>query len=430
MFKLNLNSQQLIYWLFGFAILFSMSPYFIWHSLSRFYLLFVLSLALVLVINFRKFSKIKNDVFISLLVFSALYLYLELLDLNNIKLNSTVVLTYLLLLISYEGKIKIFDVFAKIYAFLIVCAIPIIFLIFIGADLPFGVWETNHSGKAEAGLFYHNYIIMVVLSNQIFSPFTGEIIRFGSVFDEPGVVGTISLLILSVRKFDLSNKENKIIFFGGLLSFSFAFYLGAMIYLALLRPKFFLKFVFVSVVLLALIYDELSRHYFFNAYILDKFTGIASLDPNVNNRAGDCWGEHFKKFLYSANVILGNGPGAHTLSGCNLSHVSSLMYNYGLVGVFLISVFYISLVNFKKGIVLIKLYQYAIFLFIFLLMIYQRPAVLSPHMIIIFIAANHYILGAGSESIRSPIARSPVRTLLRMIRLMFAGKKSMPCRNR
>lgn len=407
MFKLNLNSQRLVYWLFGFAILISMSPYFIWHSLSRIYLLFVLFLALILVINFRKFSIIKNNIFISLFVFSVLYLYLELLDLSNNYLNSTVVLTCLLLLISYEGKIKIFDAFVKIYAFLIFCAIPIIFLIFIGADLPFGVLETNHLGKTEAGLFYRNYIIMVVLSNQIFSPFMGEIIRFGSVFDEPGVVGTISLLILSVRKFDLSNKENKIIFFGGLLSFSFAFYLGVIIYLILMRPKFFLKLLFIFSALLALTYDELSRHYFFNAYIFDKFTGIVGLDPNVNNRSDDCWGDHFKKFLYSTDVILGNGPGAHTLSGCSLSHFSSVMYNFGLVGVFLIFVFYISLVNFKKGIGPTKLYQYAIFLFIFLLMIYQRPSVMSPHMIIIFIAANHYILGAESELIRSQTARSP-----------------------
>ena len=57
--------------------------------------------------------------------------------------------------------------------------------------------------------------------------------RFMGPFDEPGVLGTISALLLSADKLNLNKNSNKIIFFSGLISLSLAFYVLISLYFIL-----------------------------------------------------------------------------------------------------------------------------------------------------------------------------------------------------
>jgi len=66
------------------------------------------------------------------------------------------------------------------------------------------------------------FVVYLTHSNNIFNG--SEIIRFSSIFDEPGYLGTIIALTLSIERYNLSKLQNKILFLGGIFSLSGAFY--------------------------------------------------------------------------------------------------------------------------------------------------------------------------------------------------------------
>jgi hypothetical protein len=88
--------------------------------------------------------------------------------------------------------------------------------------------------KADAGLYYENYVGILVLSNQYFDFMGLHLQRLALVFDEPGVVGTLSALLLVANlHVKGSRKERWILILVGALSLSFAFYMLVSIYMAL-----------------------------------------------------------------------------------------------------------------------------------------------------------------------------------------------------
>src|SRR5690606_28258663 len=63
-----------------------------------------------------------------------------------------------------------------------------------------------------------NYILFIQVQHEF-------VVRFYSIFDEPGTLGTLSAFVLYGNRYMFRRKENLIILIGGILTFSLAFYI-------------------------------------------------------------------------------------------------------------------------------------------------------------------------------------------------------------
>lgn len=114
-----------------------------------------------------------------------------------------------------------YDCFLSIYCVIISLSAVVWCLTLVGAIHPMGTIEPLNELKLYS---YNVYPLLVrpVVEN--------DVPRFMGPFDEPGVVGTISALLLVIGKFDFRDKRLLIIFLASLLSLSLFLYVIAAIY--------------------------------------------------------------------------------------------------------------------------------------------------------------------------------------------------------
>lgn len=378
---------------FSLVAIFTMNPYFTWNETLYFRLAVFVSVFLFLLNLFitKKINIGRREVFL-FVVFLSLVSYVQITEINAVFIDFQIIIIAVFLLIPRELSLYAFNLLVKLFSLTLLPGIVVFLIVALGGDLNWTRLETIHSLKADSGLYYRNYIYTVVLSNQIFPFLDGDIFRFSGLYNEPGVVGTVSALLLSATGFKLDKWYSKLIFFGGLISFSLAFYIAILVYLLFARFSVFIICFVLFSFLLYFSYDFLSQFYFFNAYLYNKIFHLYNFDASVNNRVSECFEVVYYSFLGTPEVFFGLGDGAHSLTGCDVSHYSSLIYNYGVFGFVLIGVFYFSLYIVKVN-SLKLIYTTLPFLIVFMLMLYQRPAVFSFYNILIFSGA---ILHASS----------------------------------
>lgn len=89
--------------------------------------------------------------------------------------------------------------------------------------------------KAELNIGYFEYPFAISVDYMIENGFY----RFHGIFDEPGVIGTVSALMIAADRFRLKSWENLLLTTYGIISFSLAFYIlfGIGLFLTLLDGK-------------------------------------------------------------------------------------------------------------------------------------------------------------------------------------------------
>lgn len=97
-------------------------------------------------------------------------------------------------------------------------------VVVVNVDLPHSVIPPLNSLKSYN---YISYTFLVIPMN--FTDIT-SLGRFCCVFDEPGVVGTYSILLLYIDNFRLKKIENIVLLISGLLSFSLFFYVSFLVF--------------------------------------------------------------------------------------------------------------------------------------------------------------------------------------------------------
>jgi hypothetical protein len=155
-----------------------------------------------------------------------------------------------------------------------------------------------------------------------------------SVFDEPGVVGTLVALLLSYRRIEFNKIKDIVFIAAGLLSFSLAFYI--IFFINLLYNKVLnLKYYFVLIVVLFglyYLYPDFVKVAVFDRFIVANNIGI------VNNRATESFQTEYDHFVKKGGeaLLFGLGPNALTdLSNeitLNVSSYETLVYSFGIVG--------------------------------------------------------------------------------------------------
>lgn len=231
-----------------------------------------------------------------------------------------------------------------------------------------------HPLKIEKGISFKSVYGALIITSMNNS----DMYRFQSIFDEPGVVGSISgLILLTMNKSDSKWKKITMII-SGLLSLSTAFFvffiLRCFIVLNFRRAAFSLISVcFLMLIVINSLPDGL----------MSSFQPIIDYKlSSGNNRVSSCFSMAYESNM-PGNYLFGIGHGATQKTGCDISSFVASIYDYGYLGLAVIfcMVFfsYLSVFlstrrlagNFVKNKIAIN--SFLLWLFILGLNFYQRP---------------------------------------------------------
>jgi len=351
-------------------IFFNSYPYFFWHTHFQNYIIF----PFLFYYSVRNMRILK---FKELALLMILFFVLLILSINE---KITIIISYVSLLFIYSIKLdKMLVVYHKLKRIL-VCIFCLSLLVYILAvvlsiNLPYVVEEPLNVGKLYT---YKAYPFLVVENLNL--PFY----RFSSVFDEPGVVGTITALLLYADRYNMKRKENIILLVSGLFSFSFFFILSTLVYYLLVNPFLLMgksiKLLFIILISFSLFYQLTKDNPNIDRYLYSRFL-IKDGKLNGDNRTDVNFDTAYDKFVLSDKKWFGMGKGESFKVADDVSSYKLMVYDYGFVWFAFFLLFWFGSFFCSVGDYKIRL----VAMFIFLMTIYQRPGSFSPFSFFLFL---------------------------------------------
>lgn len=234
--------------------------------------------------------------------------------------------------------------------------------------------------------YYEVYFLHVYQSNTS--------MRFASIFDEPGYLGTVCGFILAVDGFNFKKITNIILFIGGVVSLSFAFYVMAFIALLLIAIKG-KKYGVILVAALSIWSIFLMLPDFFTP-IIERPELLSIGTGNFEDSRGGTASVNASIKIISAhgffNSIIGNGYDAplyyfkENTNSLASSSIFRLIFQMGYLGLISILLFVISFTG--------KTFNSRLFSLLFILSLYQRPHVFQ----LIFVVLLVYSFNLSEEN--------------------------------
>ncbi|MBN1186614.1 MAG: hypothetical protein JXB49_30335 [Bacteroidales bacterium] len=204
--------------------------------------------------------------------------------------------------------------------------------------------------------------------------------RYFSVFDEPGVVGTVCAILISYKAIEIKTFQGKVILLSGLLSFSLAFYIILIFNLIYyFNKKHIILFVLIFFTLSFLPEDNVIK-----ISIIERLQ-FADGQLSGDNRTVKAFDNNYEYFLEEGGRDLWFGRGVladqyDDIDNAGGSSYKYLVYRHGIVGVMLFIAFFtfvtLSIAPIKRG------YFYLI---VFILLAYQRINILLLYNIALFV---------------------------------------------
>lgn len=366
--RIIFSENSFIYFL-SFLFFLLLLPYFVWHTPLIRHAVEVIFIVGCIPFIEKKISK--NQIILSsLLLLLLLYLITQ--------TSVTGLISNLFLLVIFflksDFKIKLLDCVISVFAIGVGISLLVYILVcWLSMPFPSQVLEPLNPLKETE---YLQYPFLVVYN----SPYNFANMRFYSVFDEPGVVGTVAALLLYSNEYKLNSWKFIIIFIAGIFSFSFFFIV--MSFLCLFRKsyiKYILFFIVFSIIIYLLFKDFFIKNgELFNSLIFSRFTS----DGNYGgDRVSSLFNREYYEFLVSNDVFFGRGSEelSKILSGG--SSYKSLVYSNGVIwfiGVCLFFILNILTISQNKKIVFYST-------IIFLGVLYQRPNIFDLPYFFMFI---------------------------------------------
>lgn len=390
---MTLTKNQILTFLAGMMIFLDIQPYFVWPLESFRYLklglkLFTLGL---LWLNFEKLNQRNINLILFFLFTIVLMSVLNGLNIFGLFTN---ILLLTIPFVKLDFIKRTYYSFHKIYSFFILLSIIVLLLLIFGANIPYRVIPPLNSLKT------YNYYAFPFLVMPEFSFVTlAEIGRFFGLFDEPGVIGTIGLIILYIENFNLKKWQNIIIFLSGVLSFSLFFYIASFLYFIFYIFNNDIKFVYRILIIAAVtIFVVLSfENDFFTSYIWERVEWDAErLTIKGDNRAHDDLRIYFDKIRGTEKYFWGIGlTDAELLSSFDDSAgYRNAILRYGFIGFLLYVLFFIIFAYKQIG----RKKELMLFILLFGMTIFQRPSLLSIHYLFLFV--SFIFLNSSNEQIK------------------------------
>ena len=413
--QIKIAKNNLYGYLCAFAGILSMNPYFLWPSfaggvLAYFaYIVYALSIILYIVsisylIRSSAYFKLSKRNLLIGALFLIMYIHIYVLGATGVSAQTLIsgLLAYinLFLLATCEESVRK-NVFEKFVVLFIVSLIPgLVYYILetIGISLSIGTLQSQnqlvYANSAEfmgnSG-YYKLYIgaVMRVSANT----------RFSGIYDEAGLVGTVSALLLIARKFEIKkDKKCRWLFLFNIISFSLAGY-------SLIAIYFFIRWIHKEqwklcagiIACIVALYGFLNMHTSntlinnLQSRIEITSTGISL----VNNRESSVFDIGYQEFTNASlyRKIMGYGRGASSqnryMNGS--SSYKCVIYDYGYWGFFLmiliITYCYFRQESGRK----VDAWDLISFYTVFLISIYQRPAIMYAYYFIILYGGKEYL---------------------------------------
>lgn len=378
------NSNSYIAFFVALLLFFRCLPYFLWsiEDISRITCSILIPLLCLQYLDFNK----KNIIVFSL--FSISFLLVGILRGSDFFRVINLVFLAFIPILKKDFAFKVYRYFKSILSFILFFSIIVYFIVLLTGWKSSSIIEPVNTLKIYK---YFQYPFLVMPTN-----FTTDLgnLRFHSIFDEPGVVGTFCGLILCIEKFKLKGWQNIVILIAGILSFSFYFFI-----LLLLVPIYSLngKYRFFVILFFVLIYFLT----YSNSTLFNLIWFRFSWDPNTGSLPSAYRGEgEIKEILeatrFSRSYFFGSGYEAakEYMGGAS---IYLIVYREGFLFVALNIIAYIVSAFYK---LFDKKVDLILFILILIGTLYQRPGFFDVVYIFLFttlinkyaISANHFVV--------------------------------------
>lgn len=366
---INLKIKNISTFIVGFFIFLLLKPSFSWNYINSISQIITLAVVSYFWINLNKNSS-TNLLF--------LIFFGSVLILAAISKNSNVLGLFMFLLmaavpfISSIPALKLYNSFKSIFAFVLVISLILYVLILIGIPITPKYISPLNSVKSYSYLSYPLLVIPVVPDYSMLN------FRFHGPFDEPGVIGTIGIIILYIEKFKINKIQNAVILIAGLLTFSLFFYISSFIYLIINLNR---KYSFWGLILLIIVVSYTFENDFLNKIIWNRF----SWDVDRNTLAGDNRTSTFLDSYFDqikgTSTFYWGGASVSTLANFEeSSSYKNAIISYGFIPCFLYGLFFLIFGYWRLK--LTK--EYILYILIFIGTLYQRPMLFYIYFIFLF----------------------------------------------
>lgn len=386
-----LNSIVLLPFTLGMTAWLMIMPYFVWTNK----IVLVLSSS-ILILTFlylkilKKIVLYKKDFCFTLFwIVASLFLLQPCLN-NGASIYGYTLITVVvavLFLLPDSLKIRSFDWFRILFILSLLPGMLLWLVHAAGVSIdPFIVGEITgndmlNSAKAQNNMFYYEFPGSVVLNYMLVYP----AFRLSAMYDEPGVVGTLSAFFIVADNMNFRKWQNIILFIGGAMSFSFAF--AVIIFLSILtRPKSISQIVVLLVGFYCVVYtfapDTIPS-------IVNQFHGriisrVAITDQGIagDSRIGSTLDGNFQRWLSSdySEILFGVNQ---NLEPDGSSNWKIIPVTRGVVGLLaLLLVLLLIVIRYYAGL------STLVFAGVFCLSIYQRPMVWTLPFLMLFVGGS------------------------------------------
>lgn len=337
------------------AILVAFNPYIVWHFPID---ATGIASGIIFVLNLLHFKTYRQS-FLAMMVIITLYIYMAVYsDLSIMGLIALLMICP----IFFTSKKFLNDVYGKfvtLYSVLIFISL-IVFLLVAFLDIRLPYYQIEPLNEEKKYITYYAYPFLVYVENGSFLNF-----RFHGIFDEPGVVGTISGVVMLIERFNLKKYRNIPIFLSGIFSLSLYFFLILFIFV-LLKSKLSVKI--VALFLIIFLYDLLSQNEVLDSLLFSRFelSDSGGFAGDTRDHMSESW---YKNFCNSPSFYFGLGGGSHAVYNYGGASYKDLIVDYGIVFMvmYALSFFWAALSLLKKRI------DVVLYLVIIGSVIYQRP---------------------------------------------------------
>ncbi len=377
---MKIYPSKILPFIVGLLIFLNLQPYFVWSLISNNYIRLSVDFITLglLALKLRKFSNVDFNFFVFL--FITLFLMAFFNGLNAFGMISTIILV--IIPFTSHGFLKdSYTYFVRIYTIIMFLSMIVLLLLVLNIHLPYQIIPPLNTLKPYQ---YTAYPFLVIPGYGITE--IPQLGRHCGPFDEPGVVGTIGLIILYIEKFNLRKLQNIIILISGIISFSLFFYVASLLfalyYVFVNKTKKIyrlLTIVSLSFVIFVSLDNELLSGYIWNRIKWDSEKESIAGD----NRALDGLDKYFESIKGTKVYYFGLGLYNKELmtSFDRSAGYRNAILRYGFVSSALYCLFFFLFAYKQIG----YRREYLLFLLIFITTLYQRPGLLLIHYIYLFV---------------------------------------------
>ena len=347
-------------------LFFSLSPFYLWRYQTVVY--YVVVVGFVLWGLWKRPKGLNSWSFLLLFVFytyATLYQY-------RVNFNGMVItfLPLLIFLVDTSRWPKIFEKFTLLYSITLIPSLIVYFLVYwIGISLPFSIIDPLNELKQYQ---YYAYPFLVGTDDLV------QGIRFCGYYDEPGVVGTVSGVLLIINRINYRDWKNYPLLISGIFSFSLFFYVLIAVYVFIWgsgKMKLFVA-LFIALLFLYIFSSD-------NPFVELIYDRVFSDDDYGDNRTQPEFVSFWTKFCDSDLFFVGCGRNFANMvadpGGASYKHI---IVDHGIImsSIFVIAfiIHYISLKLSVRNLFLV--------IFLFVSIIYQRPYIYSLFYLFLLIA--------------------------------------------